>query len=201
MAIWEFANNYRDMFLLEPFRPEELFASLHASLAHEVGLVRELFCSLIRMLMDELGREETSDEEELLQMVRNYADESVEQVWPTVLSILIRSERFFLECDESISKYPSRLNAATPDSFNLAFSFAEKLQLLHLVVLFAHDLPAFRLVMTNRLQERLFLRKQRIEILNGIKDAVRERTQLLREGHVTNEEKLEGQIDWGLEKL
>ena len=113
--------------------------------------MRELFCSMVRLLMDELGREEASEEEELLQMVRTYASESLEQVWPTVLSIVIRSERFFLQCDEAIAKFPTRLNAATPDSFNVTFSFTEKLQLLHFVVLFAHDLPAFRLVMTNRL--------------------------------------------------
>ena len=170
LQVWEFASNFNEFLDIPPFKLEELYAALRYSEAGEIALLKELFVALCHVLLEEVSSEDAEEEEELLFLLRSYAEEKIELIWPAALSLIMKSEAFVMNMEPELQPLAHRLACVLPDNFSREFSYEEKLALLRYLVFSAYDMPSFRDFMKERLNEKNGLSRQKQETYVLIKN-------------------------------
>lgn len=108
----------------------------------EVGLLTDLFVSIIECYINEASDEET-EESNLLQLIYDYTDEKVQFIWPELLRIIFSYPDFNFPDDEDFLDLTDKLVGVTPQSFSSTFNYEEKTKIL-LNLINIHDLQGFR---------------------------------------------------------
>ena len=131
------------------------------------------------MAVQEIPEEEKEDDEAQLWMVKQLSEDKLKFVWPCLINIILKGELFEIVPSQEIMEIGSKLQNATPKTFNTLLTYDEKCKILLFLCNSCHDLSAFREYISKRLKEKHKYSSEKQETYNQIRQQEAEKKRMM----------------------